>query len=562
MKPLHRTILAIGLLAGFLAPLAAHAQPAAVPALPDSERRTSYTISGTTCACAVNFALYGDSTDYQNWIEVWLNGVRYANTDPTFGWVVTSPSGALGSIALPVTDAIVTFNQAQTGTVQIVGQRRPRRTSQFAENRGVAARDLNVAITDLTAQNRETWDRVNTLTGRGLFFPPGNVAGTLPSPTSCKGAVLGFDAATGLIPTCLPASGASTSLAPGSTPISPSTSGGVLSDNAGVLADSKTLPSGLTIPSPTFSGTTTGLQAQVNGVLCTVTTSAPNCSITAVAGGITVGTTTITSGTTQQLLFDNAGTLGEVTKANSSVLVTNGSGVPSWATTLPSSLSIGTPTITGHPTIEGVTSTGAQGSGAFVFATSPTLTTPVLGAATATTINKLTLTQPATGSTLTLADGKTLTANNTLTFAAGADGQTWTFPSVSDTVAALATAQTFTAAQTFSAAVTLSGQINVNGTDCTSTCTITQSQYFVCLDFSASGQIASLPASPSNGETHLIKDCTGGDQTNSYALSGNGNTIDGASTYTMNTSTSGKFDAVGVTFRTVSGGRAAGWFLN
>jgi hypothetical protein len=36
--------------------------------------------------------------------------------------------------------------------------------------------------------------------------------------------------------------------------------------------------------------------------------------------------------------------------------------------------------------------------------------------ASATTINKVTFTAPATGSTLTVADGKTLTANNTLTF--------------------------------------------------------------------------------------------------------------------------------------------------
>jgi len=61
------------------------------------------------------------------------------------------------------------------------------------------------------------------------------------------------------------------------------------------------------------------------------------------------------------------------------------------------------------------------GSGALVFATSPTLTTPTLGVASATSINKVTLTAPATGSTLTIADGKTLTASNTLTFT-GTDG--------------------------------------------------------------------------------------------------------------------------------------------
>lgn len=60
--------------------------------------------------------------------------------------------------------------------------------------------------------------------------------------------------------------------------------------------------------------------------------------------------------------------------------------------------------------------TGSTGSGAFVGATSPTLVTPVLGVASATTINKVTLTTPATASTLTIADGKTLTASNTLTF--------------------------------------------------------------------------------------------------------------------------------------------------
>ena len=60
--------------------------------------------------------------------------------------------------------------------------------------------------------------------------------------------------------------------------------------------------------------------------------------------------------------------------------------------------------------------TDETGTGLVVFNNSPTLITPTLGVATATTINKVTLTAPATGSTLTIADGKTLTASNTLTF--------------------------------------------------------------------------------------------------------------------------------------------------
>lgn len=56
------------------------------------------------------------------------------------------------------------------------------------------------------------------------------------------------------------------------------------------------------------------------------------------------------------------------------------------------------------------------GSGALVFATSPTLTTPTLGVASATSINKVAITAPATSATLTIANSKTLTVSNTLTF--------------------------------------------------------------------------------------------------------------------------------------------------
>lgn len=61
---------------------------------------------------------------------------------------------------------------------------------------------------------------------------------------------------------------------------------------------------------------------------------------------------------------------------------------------------------------------------------SPTLVTPTLGVATATSINKVAITAPATGSTLTVADGKTLTASNSITLA-GTDSTTMTFPGAS-----------------------------------------------------------------------------------------------------------------------------------
>ena len=60
--------------------------------------------------------------------------------------------------------------------------------------------------------------------------------------------------------------------------------------------------------------------------------------------------------------------------------------------------------------------TTSTGSGSVVLSNSPSLTTPTLGVATATSVNKVAITAPATSATLTIANGKTLTANNTLTF--------------------------------------------------------------------------------------------------------------------------------------------------
>lgn len=79
------------------------------------------------------------------------------------------------------------------------------------------------------------------------------------------------------------------------------------------------------------------------------------------SSGLTVGTTTITSGTTTRVLYDNAGVLGEYT---------------------------------------------VSGSGSVAMTTSPTFVTPTLGVATATSINGLTITT-STG-TLTIQNGVTV----------------------------------------------------------------------------------------------------------------------------------------------------------
>jgi hypothetical protein len=93
-------------------------------------------------------------------------------------------------------------------------------------------------------------------------------------------------------------------------------------------------------------------------------------------------------------------------------------------------------------------SDGTTGSDAVVLSNapslaSPTLVTPNIGDATATSVNKVTITAPATGATLTVDNGKTLRASVTVTFA-GTDGTTMTFPGSSQTLAGLTAAQTLT----------------------------------------------------------------------------------------------------------------------
>ena len=72
--------------------------------------------------------------------------------------------------------------------------------------------------------------------------------------------------------------------------------------------------------------------------------------------------------------------------------------------------------------------TQSTGSDKVVLSNNPSLVTPDIGDATATTINRLTITTPTTGATLTVADGKVLVVNNTLTFS-GTDSSSVNFTS-------------------------------------------------------------------------------------------------------------------------------------
>ena len=86
---------------------------------------------------------------------------------------------------------------------------------------------------------------------------------------------------------------------------------------------------------------------------------------------------------------------------------------------------------------------GSTGSGDVVLATSPTLVTPTLGAALATSINKVAITAPATSATLTLADGSTLATSGAFSTTLTATATTTlTLPPLTATLATLALTET------------------------------------------------------------------------------------------------------------------------
>lgn len=140
--------------------------------------------------------------------------------------------------------------------------------------------------------------------------------------------------------------------------------------------------------------------------------------------------------------------------------------------------------------------TDETGTGALVFATSPTLVTPTLGAATATTINKVTITAPASNATLTIANGKTLTVDNSITFA-GTDATTMTLPATNATLARTDAAQSFTGDQTFNGGIicavqALSGPGAVNITQPTTAFTSTATGNALTLANATVGEIKTI----------------------------------------------------------------------
>ena len=222
----------------------------------------------------------------------------------------------------------------------------------------------------------------------------------------------------------------------------------VLSNSAGTQPTALTFSAGtkdvfVTYPSGKSvnldaSGNATALGTPVSATLTNATGLPISSGVSGLGSNVATFLATPSSANLAAAVTDETGT-GALVFATSPTLVTPALGTPSALvgtniTGTASGLTAGNVTTnanltgavtsTGNATVLGSFSsaslagalTDETGTGSAVFATSPTLVTPVLGVATATSINKVAFTAPATGSTLTIADGKTLTASNTLTF--------------------------------------------------------------------------------------------------------------------------------------------------
>ena len=139
----------------------------------------------------------------------------------------------------------------------------------------------------------------------------------------------------------------------------------------------------------------------------------------------------------QRMRLDTSGNLGiGNTPSGTYKLEVTGAGYYSGNVTIG-----GTLAVTGHTTFEGVTSTGATGTGNLVYATRPTMSVTCSG---------FTFQDPT---------DNTKQANFSIAGNTTATTRTYSLPTITDTLAGLGSVQTFSAAQTFNGGITAIGTL-------------------------------------------------------------------------------------------------------
>lgn len=198
------------------------------------------------------------------------------------------------------------------------------------------------------------------------------------------------------------------------------------------------------------NGTNLTLSSFLNESKASDIASATTTNIGAVLGNFVhiTGTTTITglgtiqAGTRRIVKFTGALTL---THNGTSLILPGSVSITTVAGDCAEFISLGS----GNWICTNYSKVSVTGTGSQVNANTPILTTPSLGVASATSINKVIITAPASYSTLTIGDGKTLTVNNSIGFSSSFDGRTHTLPSTNSTVARTDNDQAFDGDHTF-----------------------------------------------------------------------------------------------------------------
>lgn len=250
----------------------------------------------------------------------------------------------------------------------------------------------------------------------------------MPTAPVVSGNLACFSGTTGLLQDCgiVPSL-----LVPGTTKIIPSTSNGLLyasatflqslptaangilkTDGGGIPSISSSLPSGLVFPDLTVtSSSANALAVGQNGttnpafrVDDSAVGQATGILVLANAAGGGSGIIATSSATNEPISL-NAKNAGAIFIGNAST----GAVTIAPATTLSGALTYGGVTL----------SNAVTGTGPMVLGTSPTLTTPILGVAAATSVNKVAITAPATSATLTIANGTTLTETSSTSVGQG-----------------------------------------------------------------------------------------------------------------------------------------------